>query len=81
MTYHSVWVLTFLLHVSGLFQEGEMPLHELLKMYGYGAADSADSEDEGPEEQNVSENGQNSIAHGDAKTNKVNTKTDPKWNI
>lgn len=46
-----------------------MPLHELLKMYGYGAADS---EDEGPEEQDVSENDQSSSSHGNVKTNKVN---------
>lgn len=44
-----------------------MPLHELLKMYGYGAAAAADS---GDEEQDVSENDQNSSVHG--KTKKVN---------
>lgn len=59
--------------MPGLFQEGEMPLQELLKMYGYGAADSADSEDEAPEEQDVSENDQSSSAHGNVKTNKVRT--------
>lgn len=48
-----------------------MPLHELLKMYGYGAAESADSEDEGPEEQDVSENNQNNSDHGNVRTNKV----------
>lgn len=64
-----------MLHAPGLFQEGEMPLHELLKMYGYGVADSADSEDEGPEAHNVSEDGQSSSAHGNFKTNKVNKKT------
>lgn len=51
-----------------------MPLHELLKMYGYGVADSADSEDEGPIAHNVSENGQSSSAHGNVQTNKVNKK-------
>ncbi|MCJ8729791.1 hypothetical protein PDJAM_G00110530 [Pangasius djambal] len=58
----------FSAEIDNLTREGEMPLHELLKMYGYGAADSADSEDEGPEEQDVSENDQSSSAHG--KTNK-----------
>lgn len=56
--------------IDDLTREGEMPLQELLKMYGYGAADSADSEDEGPEEQDVSENDQSSSAHGNVKTNK-----------
>ncbi|XP_053088081.1 mesoderm induction early response protein 1a isoform X2 [Pangasianodon hypophthalmus] len=58
----------FSAEIDDLTREGEMPLHELLKMYGYGAADSADSEDEGPEEQDVSENDQSRSAHGN--TNK-----------
>lgn len=49
-----------------------MPLHELLKLYGYGATDSADSEDEGPEEQDVAEVDQSSSAQGHVKSNKVN---------
>ncbi|TSL22045.1 Mesoderm induction early response protein 1 [Bagarius yarrelli] len=56
--------------IDDLTREGEMPLHELLKMYGYGAAESADTEDEGPEEQDVSENEQSSSGHGNIKTNK-----------
>ncbi|KAM9483372.1 mesoderm induction early response protein 1a [Clarias gariepinus] len=52
--------------IDDLTREGEMPLHELLKMYGYGAADSADSEDE----QEVSENDQSCSSHANVKTNK-----------
>ncbi|KAG7326237.1 hypothetical protein KOW79_009638 [Hemibagrus wyckioides] len=56
--------------IDDLTREGEMPLHELLKLYGYGAADSADSEDEGPVEQDVSVNDQSSSDHGNVKSNK-----------
>ncbi|KAF5897036.1 UDP-N-acetylglucosamine/UDP-glucose/GDP-mannose transporter-like, partial [Clarias magur] len=56
--------------IDDLTREGEMPLHELLKMYGYGAADSADSEDEAPDEQEVSENDQCCSSHTNVKTNK-----------
>ncbi|KAK2858195.1 hypothetical protein Q7C36_006114 [Tachysurus vachellii] len=55
--------------IDDLTREGDMPLHELLKLYGYGAADSADSEDEGPEEQDVAEVDQSS-AHGNVMSNK-----------
>ncbi|KAF7711849.1 mesoderm induction early response protein 1a isoform X2 [Silurus meridionalis] len=56
--------------IDDLTREGEMPLHELLKMYGYGVAEPADSEDEGPEEQDASENVQSSSAPVNIKTKK-----------
>ncbi|XP_060775998.1 mesoderm induction early response protein 1a isoform X2 [Neoarius graeffei] len=67
----------FSAEIDDLTREGEMPLHELLKMYGYGAADS---EDEGPEEQDVSENDQSSSSHGNVKTNKEHREDeDQRW--
>ncbi|GAA6102866.1 mesoderm induction early response protein 1a [Tachysurus ichikawai] len=63
-------VTNFSSEIDDLTREGEMPLHELLKLYGYGATDSADSEDEGPEEQDVAEVDQSSSAQGHVKSNK-----------
>ncbi|KAL7832688.1 hypothetical protein SRHO_G00297060 [Serrasalmus rhombeus] len=49
----------FSTEIDDLTREGEMPLHELLKMYGY-EGDSAEEEDEGTEEQEISEKDQSS---------------------
>ncbi|KAI5614595.1 mesoderm induction early response 1a, transcriptional regulator, partial [Silurus asotus] len=67
--------------IDDLTREGEMPLHELLKMYGYGVAEPADSEDEVSEEQDASENVQSSSAHVNIKTNQVNKKTKKRNNL
>ncbi|KAL7891318.1 hypothetical protein AOLI_G00007940 [Acnodon oligacanthus] len=53
----------FSAEIDDLTREGEMPLHELLKMYGY-EGDSAEEEDEGTEEQEISEKDQSSTAQG-----------------
>uniref|UniRef100_A0A4W4ER24 ELM2 domain-containing protein n=1 Tax=Electrophorus electricus TaxID=8005 RepID=A0A4W4ER24_ELEEL len=37
----------FSTEIDDLTREGEMPIHELLKMYGYGGADSAEEDDGG----------------------------------
>ncbi|XP_072540437.1 mesoderm induction early response protein 1a isoform X2 [Salminus brasiliensis] len=56
--------------IDDLTREGEMPIHELLKMYGYGREDSAEEEDEGTEEQDIPESDQKSTAQGKVKANK-----------
>ncbi|XP_062854059.1 mesoderm induction early response protein 1a [Trichomycterus rosablanca] len=56
--------------IDDLTREGEMPLHELLKMYGYGAVDSAEDEEEGTEEPEGSEDDQSSSAPGKALSKK-----------
>lgn len=59
------------MYVLGLLQEGEMPIHELLRMYGYGGGESAEEEDEGAERADVSENNQRSTVQGKAKEKPV----------
>ncbi|XP_036426556.1 mesoderm induction early response protein 1a isoform X2 [Colossoma macropomum] len=59
----------FSAEIDDLTREGEMPLHELLKMYGYGG-DSAEEEDEGTEEQEISEKDQRGTAQGEFKASK-----------
>ncbi|XP_022531556.2 mesoderm induction early response protein 1a isoform X1 [Astyanax mexicanus] len=56
--------------IDDLTREGEIPIHELLKMYGYGGEDSAEEEDEGTEEQDVPESDQKSKAQGKVKGDK-----------
>ncbi|XP_066521670.1 mesoderm induction early response protein 1a isoform X2 [Hoplias malabaricus] len=56
--------------IDDLTREGEMPIHELLKMYGYGGGDSAEEEEEETEEQDVTKNDQRSTAQGKVKANK-----------
>ncbi|XP_035380648.1 mesoderm induction early response protein 1a isoform X2 [Electrophorus electricus] len=52
----------FSTEIDDLTREGEMPIHELLKMYGYGGADSAEEDDGGTVEQCVSEGHQSNTA-------------------
>ncbi|KAI4883343.1 hypothetical protein NFI96_011193 [Prochilodus magdalenae] len=49
----------FSAEIDDLTREGEMPIHELLKMYGYGG-DSAEEEDDGIEQQEKLDNDQKS---------------------
>ncbi|XP_076870937.1 mesoderm induction early response protein 1a isoform X2 [Brachyhypopomus gauderio] len=65
----------FSAEIDDLTREGEIPIHELLKMYGYAGADSAEEADGGTDQRRVSESSRSSAAQGEVQEVHENDKT------